>query len=136
MAMQGPFDWQGRLESEGEVVFGGGRLSWLMGSGRLTVTHDGVRMGSGSTLTFDRLVAVATSRQRLSVFYVPLPDDRLNAFERRSGQKRMMLALSRWGQVRVDDLAVWLLKLKGGPATEIDSRLGGAGAARVYRIHE
>jgi hypothetical protein len=40
MATQGSFDWQGRLASDGEVVFGG-RLS-----GRLIVTRDGVRRGA------------------------------------------------------------------------------------------
>lgn len=130
MAAQGAFDWQGRLESDGEVVFGG-RLS-----GRLTVTHDGVRMGSGSRIGFDRVVAVSTARQRLTIFYAPLPGDRMNPFERRTGQKRLLLALSRWGPVRADDLAVWLLKLKGGPAAEVDTQLGGAGVARIYRIRE
>jgi hypothetical protein len=179
MAAQGPFDWQGRLATEGKVVFGVGRwLSWLLlvatvlgivaalagfvgrsvwqivcvvflvgcawylaraaltGSGQLTVTGDGVRMGTGPTVTWDRLVAVATARERVTVFYDPLPDERLTPFERRTGQKRLLLALSRWGPVRSDDLAVWLLKLKGGPMAEIDSRLGGAGMARVYRIRD
>jgi hypothetical protein len=130
MATQGPFDWQGRLESEGEVVFGG-RMS-----GRLAVTHDGLRRGSGPNVAFDRLVAVSTARQRLTIFYTPLPGERMSMFERRTGQKRLLIALSRWGSVRADDLAVWLLKLKGGPMAEIDTKLGGAGVARVYRIRE
>jgi hypothetical protein len=130
MATQGSFDWQGRLASDGEVVFGG-RLS-----GRLIVTRDGVRRGSAATIAFDRFVAVGTSRQRLTIFYAPLPGERMNPFERRSGQKRLLIVLSRWGSVRADDLAVWLLKLKGGPMAEIDTKLGGAGVARVHRIRE
>jgi hypothetical protein len=135
MAVQGPFDWQGRLESEAAVVFG---TSWvpgpLGGRGQLTVTHDGVRLGAGPVLGFDRIVAVGTAGHRLTVFYAPLPEDRLSSFERRTGQKRLLLALSRFGQVRADDLAVWLLRLTGGPVAEIDSRPGGGGVARVYRI--
>jgi hypothetical protein len=65
-------------------------------------------------------------------YYTPLPDQRLNPFERKSAQKRLLLGLSRLGSVRPEDLAVWLLKLKGGPMTEIDVDLGGI--ARVFKI--
>lgn len=136
MAKQGAFDWQGRLEADGAVVFGSRWSSWLTGSAPLTVSHDGVRKGNGPTVALDRLVAVSTARDRLTIFYAPLPGERMNPFERRAGQKRMLVALSRWGGVRADDLAVWLLKLKGGPLAEVDTKLGGAGVARVYRLRE
>jgi len=136
MAVQGPFEWQGRLESEGEVVFGSRWSAAFTGSGQLSVTHDGVRLGTRPLVPFDRLTAVATSGQRLTVFHLPGPDDRLGRFERRSGQKRMLVKLSRWGPVRASDLAVWLLKLKGGPLADVETTLGGAGIARVYRLRE
>jgi hypothetical protein len=132
MAMQGPFVWQGQLESEGRVVFGSRWFSLFTGSGQLTVTHEGVLMGKGPLVPFDHVTAVSTARGRLTVYYTPLPDQRLNPIERRSGQKRLVLGLSRLGSVRPEDLAVWLLKLKGGPMTEIDVELGGM--ARVFKI--
>ena len=132
MAMQGPFVWQGRLESEGRVAFGSRWFSLFTGSGQLTVTHDGVTMGKGPLVPFDRITAVSTARGRLTVYYTPLPDQKLNPLERKSGQKRLLLGLSRLGSVRPEDLAVWLLKLKGGPMTEIDVELGGM--ARVFKI--
>jgi hypothetical protein len=136
MAMQGPFDWQGRLESEGQVVFGNRWLGVVTGSGPLTVARDGLRMGRRPVVTLDRVTAVGAAPRRLTVFYRPLTGERMNLFERRAGQKRMVLALSRWGPVRADDLAVWLLKLKGGPTAEVDSKLGGAGYARVYQLRD
>jgi hypothetical protein len=134
MAMQGPFVWQGQLESEGRVVFGSRWFSLFTGSGQMTVTHDGVLMGKGPVVPFDHVTAVSTARGRLTVYYSPLPDQRLNPIERKSGQKRLVLGLSRLGSVRPEDLAVWLLKLKGGPMTEIDVELGGM--ARVFKIRE
>jgi hypothetical protein len=134
MAMQGPFVWQGQLESEGRVLFGSRWFSLFTGSGQLTVTHDGLLMGKGPVVPFDHVTAVSTSRGKLSVYYDPLPDQRLNPFERRSGQKRLVLGLPRLGSVRPEDLAVWLLKLKGGPMTEIDVELGGV--ARMFRIRD
>jgi hypothetical protein len=134
MAAQGPFDWQARLERDGRVEFGSRYFAWLTGSRQLTVTHEGVRLGGGPEVDLDRIVAVSTSRGRLTVHYLPLPDDRMNRIERRSGQKRLVLVLPRWGSVRADDLAVWLLKVKGGPMAEVDSKLGGAGVARVYQL--
>ena len=132
MAMQGPFVWQGRLESEGRVVFGSRWFSLFTGSGQMTVTHEGLQMAKGPVVPFDLVTAVSTARGRMTVYYTPLPDQRLNPFERKSGQKRLLLGLSRLGSVRPEDLAVWLLKLKGGPMTEIDVDLGGM--ARVFRI--
>jgi hypothetical protein len=134
MAMQGPFVWQGQLESEGRVVFGSRWFSLFTGSGQMTVTHDGVLLGKGPVVPFDHVTAVSTARGRLTVYYSPLPDQRLNPIERKSGQKRLVLGLSRLGSVRPEDLAVWLLKLKGGPMTEIDVELGGM--ARVFKIRE
>ena len=131
MVTQGPFDWQGRLESEGEVAFGS---RWWPGSGRLSVTREGFRTGSRPVIAFDRIVAVGTAGGRLTVIYTPSTGERLNALERRSGHKSVIITLSRWGQVRSDDLAVWLLKLKGGPLADVESRAGGGGVARVYRI--
>lgn len=134
MAMQGPFVWQGQLESQGRVLFGSRWFSLFTGSGRLTVTHDGLLMGKGPVVPFDHVTAVSTSRGKLTVFYAPLPDQRLTAFERKGGQKRLILGLPRLGGVRPEDLAVWLLKLKGGPMTQIDVELGGL--ARVFRIRD
>jgi hypothetical protein len=91
-------------------------------------------MGKGPVVPFDHVTAVSTARGRLTVYYSPLPDQRLNPIERKSGQKRLVLGLSRLGSVRPEDLAVWLLKLKGGPMTEIDVELGGM--ARVFKIRE
>jgi hypothetical protein len=134
VAIQGPFHWQGRLESEGRVVFGSRWFSLFTGSRQLTVTHDGLLMGKGPTVPFDRITAVGTGRGRLTVFHIPLPDQRMSLVERRSGQKRLVLGLSRLGSVRPEDLAVWLLKLKGGPMTQIDVELGGV--SRIWRIRE
>jgi len=134
MAMQGPFVWQGQLESEGQVVFGSRWFSLFTGSGQLTVTHEGLLMGRGPVVPFEHVTAVSTARGRLTVYYSPLPDQRLNPIERKSGQKRLLLGLSRLGSVRPEDLAVWLLKLKGGPMTDIDVELGGL--ARVFKIRE
>jgi hypothetical protein len=134
VATQGPFHWQGRLESEGRVVFGSRWFSLFTGSGQLTVTHDGLLMGKRPVVPFDRITAVSTARGRLTVFYTPLPDQRMSLVERRSGQKRLLLGLPTFGSVRPEDLAVWLLKLKGGPMTEIDVDLGGM--SRVWRIRE
>jgi len=134
MAMQGPFVWQGRLESEGKVVFGSRWFSLLTGSGQLTVTHEGLQMGKGPVVPFDRVTAVSTARSKLTAYYTPLDDQRLNVLERKSGQKRLLLGLPRLGSVRAEDLAVWLLKLKGGPMTRIDVELGGM--ARVFRIRD
>jgi hypothetical protein len=179
MATQGAFEWQGRLETEGEVEFGPARwFTWLLfatavlalvavlagligrnvwqvvvavllgaaawylattavtGSNRMVVTHDGFRMGTGQIIAFDRLVAVGTARGRVTVFYAPLDGERMSVFERRSGHKRVLLDLSRWGSVRADELAVWLLKLKGGPMSEVIARPGGAGVARIYQLPE
>jgi hypothetical protein len=134
MALPGPFIWQGRLESEGRVVFGSRWFSLFTGSGQLTVTHEGLLMGKGPVVPFDRVTAVSTSRGKLTAYYTPGPGQRLNPLERRSGQKRLLLGLPRLGSVRPEDLAVWLLKLKGGPMTEIDVELGGM--ARVFRIRD
>ncbi len=134
MAMQGPFVWQGQLESEGRVLFGSRWFSLFTGSRQLTVTHDGLQIGNGPIVPFDHVTAVSTSRGKLTVFYTPLADQRLNPFERKSGQKRLLLGLSRLGGVRPEDLAVWLLKLKGGPMTNIDVELGSM--ARVFRIRD
>ena len=68
MAMQGPFVWQGQLESEGRVVFGSRWFSLFTGSGQLTVTHDGLLMGKGPVVPFDHITAVSTSRGKLSVY--------------------------------------------------------------------
>ena len=134
MAMQGTFDWQGRLESEGSVAFGSRWFSWLTGSRQLVVTHEGVRLGKGPVVGFDRIAAVSTSRGRLTVHYTPLPEERMNRIERRSGQKRLVLVLPRMGSVRADDLAVWLLKLKGGPMADIETRP--TGVARIHQLRE
>jgi hypothetical protein len=132
MAIRGPFVWQGRLESEGRVMFGSRWFSLFTGSGQMAVTHEGLQMGKGPVVPHDHVTAVSTSRGKLTVYYTPLPGQRLSPFERRSGQKRLLLGLSRLGSVRPEDLAVWLLKLKGGPMTEIDVELGGM--ARVFKI--
>jgi hypothetical protein len=134
MTTQGSFDWQGRLESDGVVVFGSRWFSWLAGSGQLTVTHVGVRLGRRPVTSFDRIAAVSTTRRRLTFFYTPRAEERMNPFERRTGQKRLLFALPRWSSVRADDLAVWVLKLKGGPMAEIDTKVAGAGMARVHRL--
>jgi hypothetical protein len=131
---QGPFNWQGRLESEGRVVFGSRWFSLFTGSGQMTVTHEGLLMGKRPVVAFDRIVAVSTARGRLTVFYTPLPDQRMSLVERRSGEKRLLLGLPRLGSVRAEDLAVWLLKLKGGPMTQIEVDL--SGVSRVWRIRE
>ena len=180
MATQRAFDWQGRLESDGEVSFGQGRWlsaaltmgslalallclvalvddpaawlvvgflvwvaaaayagrAWVTRSGQLRVTRDGLGLGTRPTVPFARLVAVSTSRSNLTVHYLALPDERLVAQQRRSGQKSFFVSLGRWGSVRPDDLAVWLLKLKGGPMAEVDSRLRGAGMARVFHLRD
>jgi hypothetical protein len=133
--MQGPFVWQGRLESEGRVVFGSRWFSLFTGSGQMTVTHDGVLMGRRPVVAFERITAVGTGRGRLTVFYTPLPDERMSVVERRRGLKQLVLGLPRLGSVRPDDLAVWLLKLVGGPMAEIEAEPGRTGVGRVYRVH-
>jgi len=175
---QGPFDWQGRLESEGSVTFGPHRwYSWAMfavadvallgflyslvvdgpaawsvigalvvaacavvtgraalwGTTTLTVTHDGFRMGRHPEVTFDRLGAVSISRRNLSLHFAASPGERLVGRQRASGQKLMIVALPRFGSFHPDDLAVWLLKLRGGPTADVveDSR---GGLSRVFRL--
>jgi hypothetical protein len=175
---QGPFDWQGRLESEGSVTFGPhGWYSWAMfavadvallgflyslvvdgpaawsvigalvvaacavvtgraalwGTTTLTVTHDGFRMGRRPQVPFDRLGAVSISRRNLSLHYAASPGERLVGRQRATGQKLMIVALPRFGSFHPDDLAVWLLKLRGGPAADVveDSR---GGLSRVFRL--
>jgi hypothetical protein len=177
---QGPFDWQGRLESEGSVTFGPSRwFSWLllvvaivallgfgyavvtdgptvwavigavllaacvvytgrttlMGTGDLTVTRDGFRTGRGPVIAFDRLAAVATVRTNLTIHYAPLPGQRLTGRQRTTGQKAWYLSLPRWSSMNPDDLAVWLLKLKGGPTAEVDAQVR-AGISRVFRLRD
>ena len=171
MARQlGPFDWQGRLESEGGVTFGPSRWSswvlfavaiaallgflaaiigngfsaWavfavlvlaacalttgraaLLGAAELRVTHEGFRMGQGPVVPFARLGAVTILRRNLTLHYA-VPG---------AGQKRMIVSLPRLRAYHPDDLAVWLLKLKGGPAAHVvlDER---AGISRVFRLRE
>ncbi len=175
---QGPFDWQGRLESDGSVTFGPHRwTSWLMftvavvallgflysvvvdgpalwsvigavvvaacavvtgraalwGTTELTVTHDGFRMGRGPVVPFDRLGAVSVSRRNVTLHYAAAPGERLIGRQRASGQKLMIVALPRFGAFHPDDLAVWLLKLNGGPAAEVVEDTRG-GLSRVFRL--
>lgn len=175
---QGPFDWQGRLESEGSVTFGPHRWSsWLMltvavvallgllyswvadgpavwsvigvlvvaacavvtgraaiwGTTELTVTHDGFGMGRGPTVPFDRLGAVSISRRNVSLHYAAPPDERPQGPSRAGRQKLMIVALPRFGSFHPDDLAVWLLKLRGGPAAEVVEDTS-SGVSRVFRL--
>lgn len=168
---QGPFDWQGRLESTGTVTFGPARWSsWLLcgvavvalaglllalvtdgpavwsvvatlvvagcavvtgraaawGSNQLTVTHDGFRMGRGTTVPFGRLGAVAVGRRALTLHYATSPEER-------GRQRRMLVSLPRFAAFHPDDLAVWLLKLRGGPAAEVVEDTG-SGLSRVFRL--
>lgn len=171
MARQlGPFDWQGRLESEGSVRFGPSRWSswvlfgvaiaallgflaeivadgvsaWsvfavvvlaacalttgraaLLGTAELTVTHEGFRLGRGPVVPFGRLGAVTILRRNLTLHYA-VPG---------AGQKRMIVSLPRFGAYHPDDLAVWLLKLKGGPAADVVLDERGA-LSRVFRLRE
>jgi hypothetical protein len=166
---QGPFDWQGRLESQGRVSFGPSRVFsglllgvaivallgflveiardgpalWsvfgtlvlaacalttgraaLLGAAELTVTHDGFRLGRGDVVPFDRLTAVAVLRRTMTLRYAAS-----------SGEKRLVVSLPRLGAFRPGDLAVWLLKLKGGPSAQVvvDER---AGLSRVFRLRD
>jgi hypothetical protein len=166
---QGPFDWQGRLESDGSVTFGPGRWSsWVLlgvavlallffayavvsdgpalwsvlgvavlaacavvtgraavlGTSRLTITHDGFGLGGQEPVAFDRLGAVAIARRNLTIHYRSEP----------TGQKRMMVALPRFGPFHPDDLAVWLLKLKGGPAADVVEQKQPLG--RVFQLRD
>jgi hypothetical protein len=171
MARQlGPFDWQGRLESEGCVRFGPGRWSswvllavaiaallgflvevvatgpsaWtlfavlvlaacalttgraaLLGASELTITHEGFRMGRGPVVPFASLGAVSILRRNMTLLYLA-PG---------TGQKRMIVSLPRLAAYHPADLAVWLLKLKGGPAADVvvDDRTG---ISRVFRLRE
>jgi hypothetical protein len=167
--VQGPFDWQGRLETEGSVSFGPSRVfsgllfavaiaalagflveivgdgpaPWslfgalvlvacalttgraaILGAAELTVTHDGFRMGRGDVVPFDRLSVVTVLRRNLTLRYAGP-----------TGAKRLIVSLPRLGAYRPDDLAVWLLKLKGGPSAEVvvDER---AGISRSYRLRD
>lgn len=166
---QGPFDWQGRLESQGRVSFGPSRAFsgllftvaiaalvgflveivadgpalWsafgtlalaacalttgraaLLGAAELTVTHEGFRMGRGDVVPFDRLSAVTILRRTMTLRYATA-----------SGEKRLIVSLPRLGAYRPGDLAVWLLKLKGGPSAEVvvDERTG---ISRVFRLRD
>ena len=166
---QGPFDWQGRLESVGSVSFGPARwTSWLMlgvavvalilflyaavtdpavwsvvgvllltactvatgraallGTSRLTITREGFRTGRRTAVPFDRLGAVSISRRNVTVHYLAQP----------TRQKLMIVSLPRFGAFHPDDLAVWLLKLKGGPAAEVVADTS-SGVSRVFRLRE
>jgi hypothetical protein len=104
--------------------------SALLGSGELRVTHEGVRMGRGPVVAFDRVAAIGVARQHLTVHYATSPGGR-----RPGGQKRMIVTLSRLGSFHPDDLAVWLLKLKGGPSADVveEPRVG---ISRVFRLRE
>jgi hypothetical protein len=113
---QGPFDWQGRLESDGEVTFGS---SMPLTGGRLTVTHEGLQVGRGPVVDVARLRSVAIARQTLTISYDALPDEQLRGRDRSTGQRLMRVSLPRFGPFHPDDLAVWLLKLKGGPAADV-----------------
>ena len=48
-------------------------------------------------------------------------------------QKVMIVSLPRFGAFHPDDLAVWLLKLKGGPAAEVVADAS-SGVSRVFRL--
>jgi hypothetical protein len=175
---RGPFDWQGRLESEGAVTFGPSRWSsWVLfavailallgfldavvgdgpavwsvigallmaacavatgraavlGTAELTVTHDGFRMGRRPPVPFDRLGAVAISRRNLTLHYAAMPGERLLGRQQDTGQKRMVVTIPRFGSFHPDDLAVWLLKLKGGPTADVVEDVSG-GISRVFRL--
>lgn len=166
---QGPFDWQGRLESEGSVSFGPARwTSWVMftvavvallgllyavvtdpavwslvgvlllaacsvatgraallGTSRLTVTHEGFAAGRHAVVPFDRLGAVSISRRNLTVHYLARP----------TRQRMMIVTLPRFGAFHPDDLAVWMLKLKGGPSADVVEDAT-SGVSRVFRLRE
>ncbi len=171
MARQlGPFDWQGRLETEGRVTFGPSRVfsgvlfgvaimalvgfgialvadgpaPWsvfgtlvlaaaalttgraaLLGAAELTVTHDGFRMGRGTVVPFERLAAVTILRRNMTLLYATPP----------SGQKRSIVSLPRLGAFHPDDVAIWLLKLKGGPSADVVVSARG-GLSRVFRLRD
>jgi hypothetical protein len=94
----------------------------FQGAAELIVTHEGFRMGRGPVVAFDRLGAVSVLRRRVMLHYaVP------------SGQRRMIVSLPRAAAFHPDDLAVWLLKLRGGPAADVvvDERTG---LSRVFRL--
>lgn len=171
MARQlGPFDWQGRLETEGRVTFGPSRVYsgvlfavalvaclgfvvavvadgpavWsvvgtlvlaaaavtmgraaLLGAAELTVSHEGFRMGRGPVVPFQRLAAVTVLRRNLTLLHAT-PSSRL---------KRSIVSLPRLGAFHPDDVAVWLLKLKGGPAADVVVSEG-RGPSRVFRLRD
>ncbi|HEY3529265.1 MAG TPA: hypothetical protein VGK78_08950 [Nocardioides sp.] len=95
----------------------------LLGTSELTVTHEGFRMGRGPVVPFARLGAITLLRRNLTLLYA-VPG---------VGQKRMIVSLPRLASYHPADLAVWLLKLKGGPSADVvvDER---SGISRVFRL--
>jgi hypothetical protein len=96
----------------------------LLGAAELTVTHDGFRMGRGEVVPFARLSAITILRRNMTLRYAAA-----------TGERRLVISLPRLGSYRPGDLAVWLLKLKGGPSAEVvvDDR---SGFSRVYRLRD
>jgi hypothetical protein len=115
-------------------------MAWFFGRRMVTlrpnlrVVRDGLVINGGRTVAFGDIDDVMSGRETCGFSYPAEPGERLRPlWERRHGRKYFYLMM-RGVPADSDDLAAWIMLLRGGTPETIETRPRYAGFGRTWNI--